>query len=241
MSFSDRLPRMNACLKLPAVELARLLRAREVRASELLEMHIRRILEVNDVINAVVAEDFDGARQCAAAADARLDAGDYDAESEPFLGVPFTVKEILSVAGQPNTAGVVARSHVIAQEDAPLVARLRRAGGIFMGVTNVSEAGLWLESHNSVYGRTNNPHRPTHMAGGSSGGEAAIIAAGGSPMGIGSDIGGSIRNPCFFNGISGHKPSGGLLPSTGHWPPVTGQRGRFCVSGPMEGGLKISS
>jgi fatty acid amide hydrolase 2 len=223
---------MHEYLELSAVELARRIRAGSVSPTELLEVHIQRIEAVNPRINALVANNFTEARHRAREIEAELEKGSADPRAT-FLGVPFTVKELISVRDHPNTAGVVARSHVVADEDAPLVKRLRDAGGIVLGVTNVAEAGLWLESHNRIYGRTNNPHSVSRIAGGSSGGEAAIIAAGGSPMGIGADIGGSIRNPSFFNGICGHKPSGGLLPSTGHWPPAVGQRGRFCVSGPM--------
>ena len=223
---------MHEYLRLPAVELAKRVREGSVSPTELLEVHIARIKQVNPSINALVADNFDEARKRAVEIEADLKAGRADPNAA-FLGVPFTVKELISVRDHPNTAGVVARSGAIAQEDAPLVERLRAAGGIVLGVTNVAEAGLWLESHNRVYGRTSNPHSLSRIAGGSSGGEAAIIAAGGSPMGIGADIGGSIRNPAFFNGICGHKPSGGLLPSTGHWPPAVGDRGRFCVSGPM--------
>jgi fatty acid amide hydrolase 2 len=155
------------------------------------------------------------------------------ADLPPFFGVPCTIKELISVEGLPFTAGVPSRRHVVGTEDAPLVARMRRAGCIILGLTNVSEAGLWLETHNTLYGRTSNAYSVRHISGGSSGGEGAIIGAGGSAIGLGADVGGSIRNPCFFNGIVGHKPTGGLLPSTGHWPPAEGQRGRYCVTGPM--------
>ena len=223
---------MRELLGLSATALAARIRTREVSPSEAVEVHIRRIEEVNPHINAVVANRFTEARGEAKQLDRELLRRPPGA-LPPFFGVPFTVKELISVEGMPFTAGVVARRGEVGVEDAPLVARLRNAGGIPLGVTNVSEAGLWLESHNRVYGRTNNPHDPRCIAGGSSGGEGAIIAAGGSPMGVGADIGGSIRNPSFFNGICGHKPSGGLLPSVGHWPPAVGRRGRYCVSGPM--------
>jgi fatty acid amide hydrolase 2 len=223
---------MHEYLRLPAVELARRVRERIVSPVDLLEVHIARIESVNPDINALVGDTFVEARARAQEIERELSLGTEDKDAV-FLGVPFTVKELICVKGQRHTAGVVARTDVVAAEDAPLVQRLRSAGAIVVGVTNISEAGLWLESHNRVYGRTNNPHAKSRIAGGSSGGEAAMIAAGGSPMGIGADIGGSIRNPAFFNGICGHKPSGGLLPSHGHWPPAEGQRGRFCVSGPM--------
>ena len=218
---------------LPAVEIARLIRSREVSPVEVIETHIARIAQVNPRINAVVADTFASAREQAKQAESVLTSTKDPQRLPRFFGVPCTIKELLGVKDMPWTAGVVARRDVRAPEDAPQVARLKAAGGIVLGLTNVSEAGLWLESDNKLYGRTRNPWDTRRMAGGSSGGEAAIIAAGGSPMGLGADIGGSIRNPCFFNGICGHKPTGGLLPSTGHWPPADGLRGRYCVTGPM--------
>jgi len=223
---------MHELCTLPATELAAKIRRREVTASAVLEAHIARTERVNPHINAVVVDTFADARREAHEADRTLETADPQS-LPPFFGVPFTVKELIAVRGLPWTAGVVARAAVVAEEDAPQVQRLRAAGGIVMGTTNVSECGLWLESSNKIYGRTRNPWDLRRMAGGSTGGEAAIIAAGGSPMGLGADIGGSIRNPCFFNGICGHKPSGGLLPAAGHWPPAPGQRARYCVTGPM--------
>ena len=102
-----------------------------------------------------------------------------------------------------------------------------------MGRTNVPEAGMWCETYNTVYGRTNNPRHLSHTVGGSSGGEGAIIAAGGSPFGPGSDVGGSIRFPSFFNGVIGHKPTGGLVPGTGHWPSAEGPVKRYSVTGAL--------
>jgi len=223
---------VNELLTLSAVELARRIREREISPVEVVDVHIRRIEQVNPKLNALVVPTFDEARQQARRAEQTLSRQQSD-PLPPFFGVPFTVKELIAVEGLPHTAGVVARRHVVAQQDAPLVARLRAAGAILLGLTNVSEAGLWLETYNMVYGRTNNARSRWRISGGSTGGEGALIAAGGSPMGVGADIGGSIRNPSFFNGIAGHKPTGGLLPSTGHWPPADGERGRVCVSGPM--------
>ncbi len=223
---------MHELCTLPATELARMIRSREVAVVDVLEAHIARIQVVNPHINAVVIDTFTEARRQAREADRQLETADPES-LPPFFGVPFTVKELIAVEGMPWTAGVVARKDVVADEDAPQVKRLKAAGGIVLGTTNVSECGLWLESDNKVYGLTRNAWDPNRIAGGSTGGEAAIIAAGGSPMGLGADIGGSIRNPCFFNGIVGHKPSGGLLPAAGHWPPAPGQRARYCVTGPM--------
>lgn len=217
---------------LPAVELAQRIKRRVLSPVELTEAHIARIEAVNPRLNAVVAQRFDAAREEARAAEAQL-MHRAPQDLPAFFGVPCTIKELIAVRGMPHTAGVVARKDVIATEDAPQVARLRQAGCIILGVTNVSEAGLWLETYNRIYGRTNNAHSVDHISGGSTGGEGAIIGAGGSPLGLGADIGGSIRNPCFFNGIFGHKPSGGLLPSRGHWPEAGPRRGRYCVTGPM--------
>lgn len=199
---------------------------------EVVDAHIAQIEAVNPRLNAVIVEMFDSARVEADRKTEQQNRASPD-ELPPLFGVPFTVKELIAVRGMPHTAGVVARRHVVAEEDSPLVARMRAAGAVLVGLTNVSEAGLWLESHNRIYGRTSNARSERHTAGGSSGGEGAIIGAGGSPIGIGADIGGSIRNPSFFNGIVGHKPTGGLLPSIGHWPDAVGERGRYCVSGPM--------
>ena len=217
---------------LPAVGLAQRIKRRALSPVEVTEAHIARIEAVNPKLNAVVAQRFEAAREEAKAAEARL-MHSAPQDLPAFFGVPCTIKELIAVRGMPHTAGVVARKDVIATEDAPQVARLRQAGCIILGVTNVSEAGLWLETYNRIYGRTNNAHSVDHISGGSTGGEGAIIGAGGSPLGLGADIGGSIRNPCFFNGIFGHKPSGGLLPSRGHWPEAGPRRGRYCVTGPM--------
>jgi fatty acid amide hydrolase 2 len=133
----------------------------------------------------------------------------------------------------PHTGGCWHRRDKLSPEDATAVGRLREAGAIALGVTNVPELAMWSETYNSVYGRTSNPWDQSRTAGGSSGGEAAIIGAGGAPFGIGSDIGGSIRMPAYFCGVFGHKPTGGAVPLTGHYPRATGDVGRYCVAGPL--------
>ncbi|WP_437737930.1 amidase [Sorangium sp. So ce1335] len=219
-------------LLLSATRLAALIRARAVTSAEVVETHIRHIERVNPTLNAVVADRFDAARAEARAADALLDRGEA-AGAPPFLGVPCSIKESFAVAGMPNSAGLVARAGVRAAEDAVTVARLRAAGFIPLGVTNVSELCMWMETNNRLYGRTNNPYDPARTAGGSSGGEAAVVGAGGAPIGLGSDIGGSIRMPAFFNGVFGHKPTGGLVPTSGQFP-LPGERGlRFMTTGPI--------
>ncbi len=115
----------------------------------------------------------------------------------------------------PQSAGLVARKHVRSAINTAPVKRLLEAGAIPLGVTNTSEMTLWIESHNRVYGRTSNPFDPTRIAGGSSGGEGAAVGSGGSPFGLASDIGGSIRIPAMFCGVFGHKPSSGVVPTTG--------------------------
>jgi fatty acid amide hydrolase 2 len=217
---------------LSATALARLIRTGELTSREAVEAHIDHIERVNPTINAVVQCRFAEARAEADAADA-LRAATSTGALPPFHGVPCTIKETFALTGMPNSAGLLGRKDVIAESDAPTVARLRRAGAIPLGVTNTSELAMWMESNNRVYGRSNNPYDPTRIVGGSSGGEAAIIGAGGSPFGLGSDIGGSIRGPCFFNGIFGHKPTGGLVPNTGQYPLVHNRTLRILATGPM--------
>src|SRR6202011_2168840 len=151
----------------------------------------------------------------------------------PLLGVPFTVKESIAVRGMPNSAGLVARQGLASEDNAPAVQRLLDAGAIALGVTNTSELTLWIESNNRVYGQTSNPYDGTRTAGGSSGGEGAAVGSGGSPFGIASDIAGSIRIPAFFCGVFGHKPSAGLVPNSGLYPPAPGESGRMLGTGPL--------
>jgi fatty acid amide hydrolase 2 len=133
----------------------------------------------------------------------------------------------------PQTSGLVALADNTATSDASIVARMRAAGLIPLCVTNTSEMCMWMESNNKLYGRSCNPYDLTRTVGGSSGGEAALIAAGGVPIGLGSDVGGSIRFPSFFNGIWGHKPSGGTVPNSGAIPAAMQQIQRFCQPGPL--------
>jgi len=223
---------MNRLLTHSGVDLARMIRTGEVTSLEVVEAHIQRIQEVNPRLNLVVKDRFDRARVEAGQADARIGAGDTD-NLPPYHGVPCTIKEAIALAGMPNSAGLLARRQVVATEDATVTARLRAAGAIPLGVTNVSELCMWMESHNRVYGRSRNPYNASRIVGGSSGGEGGIIGAGASPFGLGSDIGGSIRMPAFFNGVFGHKPTGGLVPFTGQYPPAAGAVQRYVTTGPM--------
>ncbi|MCC6215657.1 MAG: aminotransferase class V-fold PLP-dependent enzyme [Polyangiaceae bacterium] len=221
-------------LHAPALALARLVRRGTVSPTELLEAHVRRVEAVNPIVNAVVQRRYEAARAEAKAAEAALARRSVRPEElPPFLGVPCTIKEHFAFAGLPNTAGLVRRRAAVAREDATLVKRMKAAGLVPLGTTNVPEALTWHCTYNKVYGQTRNPWSPAHSAGGSSGGEGAIIGAGGSPIGLGGDIGGSIRMPAIFNGIAGHKATGGRIPETGCWPGARGLIGRYKVCGPM--------
>jgi fatty acid amide hydrolase 2 len=220
-------------LSASALALAALLRRRELSPVELVDACIQRIEAENPALNAVVAERFTRAREEARAAEARLCKASPDEPLPPLLGVPCTIKEGIAVEGMPHSAGVWARRSLRAQADADVVRRVRDAGAIVLGVTNMPEGGLWLETTNRIYGTTNNPWDLTRTPGGSSGGEAAILATGASPFGIGSDIGGSIRIPAAFCGVFGHKPTGGLISNEGYWPSVPGAMDQFLCTGPM--------
>lgn len=219
-------------LRASAQSIARHIRAGEWSSRAVVDAHIAVIQRVNPTINAVVAERFERARSEADEADRRV-ARD-GAEGLPRLhGVPCSIKESFALEGMPNSAGLVARKNVVADRDSVTVARLRAHGAIPLGVTNTSELCMWLESDNRVYGRTGSAFAPDRTSGGSSGGEGAIVGAGGAPFGLGSDIGGSIRMPAFFNGVFGHKPSGGRVPGSGQYPPAHGEARRMLATGPI--------
>jgi fatty acid amide hydrolase 2 len=222
---------MDELLQVSALELARRISSGETSSTSVVEKHIERIEQVNPQLNAVVRDRFEQARLEAKQADGRV--RERETGLPPLTGVPCTIKESIALTGMPNSSGVVARASVIASSDATVVARLRAAGAIPIGVTNVPEITVWTSTFNNVYGRTNNAYDPARIAGGSSGGEGAIIGAGGSPFGVGTDIGGSIRIPAFCNGIFGHKPSGGLVPGTGQYPAYQGEVLRINTTGPL--------
>jgi fatty acid amide hydrolase 2 len=223
---------MNELYTLPAHVLAAMIRRGAVSSTEVVEAHIDRLERVDAVLNVLVEDRFEAARREAAAADARLRQGDRDA-LPPLLGVPCTIKEFVAVDGMSWTAGIVVRRDQRARGDATVVARLRAAGAIVLGVSNIPEGGMWMETDNALFGRTLNPWDPARTSGGSSGGEGALLAAGAAPFGIGSDIAGSIRIPSAFCGVVGHKPSALLVPTTGHWGPSTPHAERMLCVGPM--------
>ena len=189
-----------------ASALARAIARREVSAREVVDTQIAWIEKINPALNALCVPRFDRARADADAADAAMRAGDVPG---PLHGVPISIKEQFSVGGMPTTLGVEGAVEVAA--DGPMVARLRAAGAIVLGKTNVPQLLIFNETDNPVYGRTNNPWNSERSPGGSSGGEAALIAAHGSPLGLGSDIGGSLRTPAHACGIASLKPTSGRL------------------------------
>jgi amidase len=212
--------------------MAELIRAREVSSEEVVRACLDRIAEVNPKINAVVAL-ADDALDRARAADTRLAREGADGGLGPLHGVPFTAKDSLDTAGLVTTAGTVGWRGRVPDRDATVVARLRAAGGILLGKTNTPEFTWSDETDNDVYGRTSNPYDLERTPGGSSGGPAAIVAAGGAPFDIGSDTGNSIRQPAHVCGIAGIKPTRGRVPRTGHWPGFAGITGPLTQLGPL--------
>ena len=211
-----------------ALETAAAIRAGETTALAECDAAIARIEARDGALNAVVVRDFDRARAAARAFD---DSGD---KGRPFAGVPMTIKESFDVAGLPTTFGFEEHRDFIAREDAVAVTRLKKAGAILLGKTNVPPSLADLQSNNPVYGRTNNAVDQSRVAGGSSGGSAVAVAAGMVPLEFGSDIGGSIRVPAAFNGVWGHKPTWGVLPADGHYFPGTDSaRTVLSVVGPL--------
>lgn len=217
-------------LDLTAGEIVEALAARKVGALELTDALIARIEDRDRALNAVVVRDFDRARDAARAADALIAAG----ERRPLLGLPMTVKESNNVEGLPSTWGSPAFTGWNAPTDAVAVQRLKAAGAIIVGKTNVPPFLSDWQSNNPIYGRTKNPWDLGLSPGGSSGGSAAALASGMTPLEFGSDIGGSIRIPAAFCGVYGHKPTYNLVPSRGHSPPgVDGGPVPLAVVGPL--------
>ena len=198
-----------------AIELAELIAKRQLSSLEVVNAHLSRIDAVNPALNAVVRVLADDARAAAVSADRRLAAGETVG---PLHGVPFTVKENIDMAGLPTTWGVPALAQAVVPADAPVVERMRAAGAIPIGRTNLPDMALRIHTDSSLYGLTRNPWHPDRTAGGSSGGEAAALATGMSPIGLGNDIGGSLRNPANACGIASIRPSFGRVPDAGYVP-----------------------
>lgn len=211
---------MSALTQHSAVELCALLARGDVSAVEVVEAHLARIDAVNPRLNALVTPRAEAARREAREADARRARGE---PLPPLHGLPCSIKDSLDVQGLPSTFGIPARIPHRAPADECHVARLRAAGAIVLGKTNVSQCLIYTEADNPVFGRTRNPWNADRTPGGSSGGEAALIAAGGSPLGLGTDIGGSVRIPAAFCGIASLKPTEGRLPDRGNGSVPPGQ------------------
>jgi amidase len=213
-----------------ATEILTLLHERRLGSLELLEMLLTRVARLNPELNAVVAMDLEGARRDARAAD-----NVPRDRHGPLHGMPMTIKDAWEVVGMPATCGMPELTQHRPLQDADAVARLKAAGAIVFGKTNTPFAAADHQSYNPVYGVTRNPWNPERTPGGSSGGAAAAVAAGFTPLELGSDIGGSIRCPAHFCGVFGHKASYGVVPTRGHIPPPPGSLAatQLGVGGPL--------
>ena len=210
-----------------ATTLTHMLKTRQTSALELLDECLARIERIDTDTNALCWLDAEGAREQAASI---VEAPD---ERRPLLGIPMTVKEAFDLAGSPTTWGDKAFADNIASTDSVVVERLKRAGAVVFGKTNVSVMLGDIQSYNPIYGTTNNPWHLAHTPGGSSGGSGAALAAGLSILEMGSDIGGSIRTPAHYCGVFGHKPTWALVPSRGHGLPYMVSEPDIAVVGPM--------
>ena len=216
--------------RLSLSRMAEFIRNRQLAPTDLVDAHLRQIEQLNPKLNAFIEVYGEQARQDAREAEAVL------ARREPLgplHGVPVTIKDSFDIAGRATACGSRLRATEVAQQDSVCVARLRRAGAIILGKTSCPEFLMNYETDNHLIGRTNNPWNEERTAGGSSGGEAAAIASLCSAGGMGSDGGGSIREPAHFCGITGLKPTPGRVPAVGHWPEIAHPGGLLGVGGPM--------
>lgn len=220
-----------------ATSLAEKIRQQKLKSEDVVKIYINRINEVNELLNAVVDTRYEDVIREAQEIDEFIVSGRKSIEEiaaeTPLLGVPFTSKECLSAKGLHHSAGLLVRKNVIATEDAAALTLIKNAGAILLGVTNTPEIAVWWDCYNKVYGRTRNPYVTTRTPGGSSGGQGSIIGAAGSVFGIGSDLAGSIRLPCFFNGIFGHLPTMNMVPVNGHIPKINEPFSDYLSVGPM--------
>ena len=223
---------MTELAYLSATAIAKKIREREISSREAADYFLARIEALDKPINSVVTVDAGKARAAADAADAALA---HDGPRGPLHGVPMTIKDSFQTAGLRTTSGAPELAEFIPEEDAWPVARLREAGAVILGKTNLPIYAGDLQSYNAVFGTTNNPYNLSRTPGGSSGGSAAALACGFTPLELGSDIGGSIRLPSHMSGVAGHKPSYGIVPAHGQipGPPGTLTLADLAVAGPM--------
>lgn len=203
-------------LQLDAVAISEKIQKRELTSVQITEMLIEHIKQVNDSLNAFVEDRFDLALEEAREKDAKIDQADFT--KQPLYGVPISMKESFHVKGMKTTGTLYHRKDIIIKEDAEVVRKLKEAGAIILGKTNTPSLCFCQETDNKLYGRTNNAWDKDRTASGSSGGEAALVAVGGSPVGMSSDIGGSIRFPSHFNGVVGFKAGTEQVSHKGHFP-----------------------
>jgi len=222
----------DALWKKSARELAGLIARRDVSSRAVVEAHLARIAEVNPSINAMPTVLAKEARDDADRADRAIAKGE---PCGPLHGVPFSIKTNIDLVGCPTTNAVPLLANAMPPLDHPIVARMKKAGAIPIGRTNMPDMGLRLHTDSALYGLTRNPWNLGRTVGGSSGGEAAALATGMSPIGLGNDIGGSLRNPAFCCGIASLKPSFGRIPHASSIEPASGPLGAqlMMVQGPM--------
>jgi amidase len=226
---------MNSLNFLSAHQLASDILAGKLSSQEVLDAHLTQIARHNPALNAIITLDKESARKRAKEADEALAHGEIWG---PLHGVPVTIKDVFETEGMRTTSSFKPLANYVPRQDATVVARLRQAGAIIMGKTNTPEMAGDEQTNSPLFGRTNNPWNLERTPGGSSGGSAAAVASGMSPLDIGSDIGGSVRNPANFCGIFSLKPSDYRVPFTGHIPPPPGSKGRgllryFLTPGPL--------
>lgn len=205
-------------LNLDATAIANMIRTQQVSVEKVVTTYVNHIQDINKSLNAIIEERFDEALTEAKVMDEHLQVHVHD---KPLYGVPISVKESFNVKGMTTTGGLTHRQDLISKNDAYVVDKLKEAGAIILGKTNTPALCFCQETHNKLYGRTNNPWDLNRTPGGSSGGEGALLGAGGAAVGIGSDIGGSIRVPSHFNGIIGFKPGKFQVSNNGHFPPIS--------------------
>ena len=220
---------MGEITRFGAAELARRIRVGDTSPLEVVDAHIARIEEVEPHINALITTTFDAARSTAR----RLTDAGVPGDPPPLHGVPITVKDAIAVADVRFTAGSDLLRENVAEQDAEAVRRLKAAGAIVLGKSGCSDMSGSMETDNPISGLTRNPWRLDRSAGGSSGGEGAIIAAGGAPLGLGADIAGSIRIPSAFCGVVGLKPTAGRVSTDGHVPRAPAAMTGWNTVGPL--------